>query len=295
MGHVSRDHIAAPIVETFSCEEFTLGDGLLTFQYCLSKPGVCSPGLTTRHCLVIPLQSAPIRARITRNNKDTNLTLNYGDIALAPAGEEVSWQWFDQAHVVLIWIDPEGFRHFIEQDLRLILDENGLENEVVVNDLDLVDAAARMRDATTDNGLGAQILFEAMARVFLVVLVRNYGHTVKTHDDRTHLTMSHFAQIVDYIEARIGDHISPSDLAAQVGMSETAFGRRFKARLGKTPMQLVTEIRIRTATQLILQGELSLGQIAIRCGFSDQSHLSRKFKKAHGITPRAYRQRHYLD
>lgn len=292
MGLIRRNFEPDPIVETGSTAEFSSGDGLLTFQYCVAEPGVCARGVTTRHCMVIPQQPDPIRAAISRDGDQRRFTMRPGDIALAPASTDVVWQWYDPARVVLIWIDPDVFQTFIEQDMRLILGGNSLDGEIIVHDPELASAAAQMLSAVSEDGLGTQVLFESLARIFLVILVRHYGQPVETEHTTHGLTLTQYTRLVDHIEARLDQKLSPADLAGALGLSETVFARRFKAHLGKTPMQFVTECRIKAATDLVTRTDLTFGQIALRCGFADQAHLSRTFKKAHGQTPRAFRKSH---
>lgn len=290
MGHVTPDQFNGSNVPRFSSGERVLGNGLLSLEYCVSGPSHCGPRVEERHCLVVPVQADPIRSTIIRNRVVQDLTLRWGDIALAPAGTEVTWQWHDPAKVVLIWISPDGFQRFIEQDMRLILHGNSLENEIVVNDPDLTLAACRMRDAILSQDVGTDIVFEAQARVFLVILVRHYGLAVDQSDTHA-IGQQHFDQITGYLDANLDQKVVLSDLARLVGMSDAVFSRRFKEKLGKTPMRFVSEYRLGAAARLMMRSELNFGQIALRCGFSDQAHLTRTFRKIHAMTPRQYRSR----
>jgi AraC family transcriptional regulator len=60
----------------------------------------------------------------------------------------------------------------------------------------------------------------------------------------------------------------------------------FKQSLGITPHQYVIRQRVERARQLIQQGELGLADIALKCGFANQGHLNRHFKRLTGVTPK---------
>ncbi|MBC6416125.1 MAG: helix-turn-helix transcriptional regulator [Bdellovibrionales bacterium] len=78
-------------------------------------------------------------------------------------------------------------------------------------------------------------------------------------------------------------------MASVVAMSPYHFSRLFKESIGKTPMQFVQEHRIDEAKVLLKNLNLPIIDIANRCGFSDQSHFSKVFKKVSGMSPKSFR------
>lgn len=98
------------------------------------------------------------------------------------------------------------------------------------------------------------------------------------------------------IEEFVGKHlertIAINDLAAIAALSPGHFGRAFKASWGETPHAYVTRRRLEKAQRMMLSTGEELCQIAIACGFADQAHLTRLFRKAYGRTPRAWQRLH---
>lgn len=78
------------------------------------------------------------------------------------------------------------------------------------------------------------------------------------------------------------------DVAAACRMSRSHFIRSFKATTGRTPHRWLLEQRVEQAKRL-LRGPLPIADIALDCGFSDQSHLSRVFKSFTGVPPGLWR------
>lgn len=78
--------------------------------------------------------------------------------------------------------------------------------------------------------------------------------------------------------------LSISDLAAEAGVSETQVIRSFTAAIGVAPHAYGVALRIERAKNLIRSGQ-GLAEVADRTGFSDQSHLSRHFKRITSLTP----------
>src|SRR5690606_10005732 len=93
------------------------------------------------------------------------------------------------------------------------------------------------------------------------------------------------------IHAHLDQNISLAELAAVAHMSEFHFARLFKHTTGLPPYQFVIHQRVERAKRLIATGRLSLAQIAIDVGFSDQSQLHRHFKRLVGVTPKRFSSR----
>jgi AraC family transcriptional regulator len=81
-----------------------------------------------------------------------------------------------------------------------------------------------------------------------------------------------------------------TQLAAVVGLNPYHFARQFKAATGLPPHQYVIARRVERAMQLLQAGTgLSLAEVALHAGFSDQSQLSHHFKRLVGVTPGRFR------
>lgn len=85
--------------------------------------------------------------------------------------------------------------------------------------------------------------------------------------------------------------VSLAKLAECAGLSPFHFLRVFEKEVGLTPHAYLTQLRVRRA-----QRKLSLGapssQVALECGFCDQSHMVRSFRRVTGVTPGQYQSAH---
>jgi AraC family transcriptional regulator len=92
----------------------------------------------------------------------------------------------------------------------------------------------------------------------------------------------------DLVRARFTESLTLDDIARSVGVHPVHLARQFRNTFGCTVGEFVRRTRIDfVCTQLPTKAPLS--DIALRAGFSDQSHLTRVFKRATGLTPRQYR------
>ncbi|MEB3753997.1 AraC family transcriptional regulator [Acinetobacter sp. MD2(2019)] len=93
--------------------------------------------------------------------------------------------------------------------------------------------------------------------------------------------------IKDLLSASPEKNYSLTELSNLVGLSSWHFLRQFKRYVGLPPHGWLVQARLHKAKQL-LKSEYSISSVALACGFSDQSHFSRHFKKAMGVTPAQY-------
>lgn len=92
----------------------------------------------------------------------------------------------------------------------------------------------------------------------------------------------------DILEARCTESLSITELAAECGLSPSHFTRAFRRSTGMQPHRFLSGLRIERAKAYLLAGELPLAEIALACGFSDQSYFTRVFTRAVGISPGAW-------
>lgn len=94
---------------------------------------------------------------------------------------------------------------------------------------------------------------------------------------------------IDYIEENYQcPDISNDFLAELCNISEIYLRKLFKKHYNTTPHQFITDIRIRKAEQLLSEGKLKIYAVSEKCGFANQYHFSRMFKKKIGLTPSEY-------
>lgn len=89
---------------------------------------------------------------------------------------------------------------------------------------------------------------------------------------------------VAHLRERWDRPVRLEELAAVSGLSRFELVRRFRAQVGLPPHAFQTDLRVREARRLLTDGTPA-AEVAFRCGFADQSHLTRVFKTAVGVPP----------
>jgi AraC family transcriptional regulator len=108
------------------------------------------------------------------------------------------------------------------------------------------------------------------------------------------LTPLQLRRVRDSIETRLDQDISLAQLANDCGLSTSHFARAFARSTGIPPHRWLTRRRVERAKEL-MHTDATLAEIALMCGFSDQSHLTRVFAQVAGVTPGRWRgSRHSL-
>lgn len=95
--------------------------------------------------------------------------------------------------------------------------------------------------------------------------------------------------IVERLEADFSERVSTSELAEDAGVHPVHLASVFRKFHGETIGEHVQRRRVRHASKLLGLPEMPLADIAYACGFSDQSHFTRIFKRCVGMTPGAFR------
>jgi AraC-like DNA-binding protein len=93
----------------------------------------------------------------------------------------------------------------------------------------------------------------------------------------------------ELMAANLNGDISLNRLAADCGLSARHFARAFRQSAGVSPHRWIMKHRIERARKLLSDKGLSLTDVALACGFADQSHFTRAFTTSVGISPGAWR------
>lgn len=119
-----------------------------------------------------------------------------------------------------------------------------------------------------------------------------YGQIVRTYADGWAPTRSagglapwQSRRACDLMASDLRGGLTLADIAQACGVSVSHFLRAFRRTMGVPPHKWLMNERVRRAKELLRWSKLSLSEVALACGFTDQSHLTRVFRGAVGQTP----------
>jgi AraC-like DNA-binding protein len=96
-----------------------------------------------------------------------------------------------------------------------------------------------------------------------------------------------------YVRGNLDRPLKAGDLAEQLSLSAGHFNHAFKETFGESPHAYIVGLRLEMAQEMMLSTADPLSQIAYACGFADQSHFTKVFRRGVGQTPNGWR-RHNL-
>jgi AraC-like DNA-binding protein len=103
-----------------------------------------------------------------------------------------------------------------------------------------------------------------------------------------------FGPVLAHLRDHYHEPITNRQLARLAHLSVRAFERKFRGSFHLTPQRYLRKLRLRMASRALVYTNQPLAEVALRCGFVDQSHFSREFRRHFGRTPRDYRAHYSL-
>ena len=156
--------------------------------------------------------------------------------------------------------------------------------------LDDADAAALLLSAHRAAESGDALAASSLTRLLLAHLLRRYARAGGTAAAGTAPPAAGALTVLrarDLLATRLTDPPTLEDLAAELGAAPFPLLRAFKRRYGLPPHSWLTQYRVDRA-RVLLDGGEPPAAVAAAVGFVDQAHLSRHFRRVHGVPPGAY-------
>jgi AraC family transcriptional regulator len=210
-----------------------------------------------------------------------------GHCRILTHGESHPTRWLQTYNEVSLVIDPRFVANVVEDGLAAgqieFVSQHSLADSVLV-----YYARKFLEELTAETPNGA--MYAETATIGLVLhLLANYGVAKpKLPSPRGKLNAFQLRSVVDFVDAQLGADVSLIALAQQAHVSPFHFARLFRRTLGVPPHQFVLRLRVQRARRLMKTRTLSLAAIAVECGFHDQPHLTKAFRRVLGTTPAAH-------
>jgi AraC family transcriptional regulator len=273
-------------------------DNGLTIHYRHDLPGELSmPNGFSHHMLTFFLSKNEQQITHLDEFGKYHGQMNPGDFYLYPAGISGHTTWGSEDKTLHIVMEPR-FLNKVAADSECIGSGN-LELLPVLKESDrtlnnLVQLLLTcLNTSLNSNALGEKLYLESLSSLLGIHLLRQYCNSpLKIRQATTGLAPYKLKAILDYIRAHLSEELSLDTLSAQINLSRCHFAAQFKQSTGVPPHRYVSQQRIEKAKQLLRLSKeshsLPIADIALACGFANQSHLTTTFKKHSGTTPKAY-------
>ncbi|MDQ0322597.1 AraC-like DNA-binding protein [Pararhizobium capsulatum DSM 1112] len=196
---------------------------------------------------------------------------------------------------LLLEISPKALTRIAEEaDLGSVNgfsgEINGLSGMTGSKDPVLANLARALIPAFERPEEASALFIDQMATAIGTYLVHQYGGKHPALGARSRkLSRSHESLAKNILLENLDGNISISEVAGACRLSRGYFIKAFRETTGQTPYQWLLNERIRRACEMLQQPEMPLAEVAIACGFADQSHFTRVFANIIGATPGNWR------
>ncbi|MEV0341834.1 AraC family transcriptional regulator [Nocardia sp. NPDC050713] len=265
------------------------GDGVTVRGFRYGEHDVVLPPV--RDYLVVAYQQGTANMRRRFDGRWSHETLGRGDVTLLTRAAESRWTWREEIDVVHVHLTQDLMRSVCRQMYEREIEEVSLRDELRADDPVVFRAAMMLAAETAHAEAGSELVVESLGCQLAVHLLRRHTELKFREVYPQHGMQDRLLWLVsEYVDAHLRESISLQDLAGVVNLSRYHFARRFREATGQTPHEFVTRRRVERAQRLLARSRwMTLSEIAGACGFSDQSHMTRVFRKRLAVTPGQFR------
>lgn len=248
-----------------------------------------APDPTSDYDVVVHLRGrTSLRCRI--GGRWRQETLGPGDVSLLTRDAQPRWARPDDVEVVRVPLSRAALARTGREMFGDEVAEVELRDVIRTEDPAIHRTAALIGDETALGATGSRLMIEALSSQIAVHVLRRHARVrLREPGGADALTFAQERRVREHVHQHLDASLTLEELAAVAGMSRFRFARRFRSSTGTTPHEYVLRARVGRACVLLERTGTPLFEVAARCGFADQSHLTREFRKRTGTTPGRYR------
>jgi AraC-like DNA-binding protein len=159
-----------------------------------------------------------------------------------------------------------------------------LNNSADLRSNNLISLMTRLNDEIVNRDNVSALAIEALLLETAVEIYRQEKRIVSKDKSPRWL-----GDVKDYINTRLTSNLTISEIAVAANVHPVHLARVFRQNYGCTIADYIRQLRVEFACNRLSASNEPLADIALSCGFSDQSHFSKAFKKIMNLTPNKYR------
>lgn len=217
--------------------------------------------------------------------------VHQGKISILTREHASEWGWSAPIHVRHVYLTHDTLTKVATEVFDRNVRDIEMFDVVSIDDAAISSLVATLSSELYTGGLGGTLYVDALRNQLCIQLLRRYARVVTNDRENCYGKLSPTQQrlLNEFIETNIGQNISLDQMASLLKQSVHSFIRKFQTTFSTTPHAYVVTQRIILSKSLLRKSSLPLKVVAVNCGFSDQSHMTRVFRKELNITPAEYR------
>jgi AraC family transcriptional regulator len=271
----------APLVASYH----TGWKGLIFTHYC-HPPHKTVEHCLLQHSLVITDPKSCFQVERRLDGKFKHYAQGKGRVDIIPAFLNHWTHWNQEVEFSVIAICPTLLN---QTNQELMQREVELIPQFSIDDPVIQQLALALKTEIQTGCMSGRLYGESLGTALAARLLQNYAVSKPALEFKASgLSQSQLGRVIDYMQANLAQNLSILNLATLTSMSESHFSRSFKQSVGIAPYQYLMQQRVKRAKQLLKQQVVPISEVALNCGFANQTHLTKVFRQITGMTPKAY-------
>jgi len=269
--------------------ENTLKNRLSMRNYRFDKTEVYIPEM--RDYMLVRWESPPENLGFFHSGKWADQDARTDSVTILARGEPSRWFWTNDIQVSHVYVSESAIKKVANDLFEKDVDSLNIDHRAVSQDATLAELMKSYERECLGESLGGQLYADTIETQICIHMIREYSQCKlrEIQIDRS-MPVSKQKTIEEYIAENLDQCISIDDLAEISGFSNSYFTRLFRNAFGMPPHAYILQRRLEMAKAMLESPmDIPIKVIALECGFSDQSHLTRLFKNKFSTTPNRYR------
>jgi AraC family transcriptional regulator len=245
------------------------------------------------YCIVVNLGN-PFFINVYTGKRRFEGQVRSGEMAIIPAGS--FWtcrsERSDFPAMLLLYLRPL-FVRAAAAELNFSRAGIGLTPQIGFEDKHICHIAKSLLHELNESNVVGRFYADSLAAGLAIQLVRRYSSLKDVPVGHGGMAPHKLRRAIALIDHHLSDEeegrVALRAVARDVSMSYFHFSRAFKQSMGMTATSYIAERRIERAKKMLAETELPISEIALRSGFSSQSHFTTAFRRLARATPKAFR------
>lgn len=220
--------------------------------------------LTSGTLIFLPMNTLH-QTNYPNTSNHTRLYIEFTDNYIADLADEFGKTWLDDNLFNKLMFIPDSMRPFIDSILENIIDER------------------KKRDNFSQHII--KIYFQEL----IIQILRFHREIFGASQGSVKIADEAIQRATNYIANHYTQNISLDDVSGMLHLNSSYFSKKFKAVNGTGFKEYLSNTRINHSEKLLLETDMSITDIAFKCGYNNSNYYGDAFKKKNGVSPTYFR------
>jgi AraC family transcriptional regulator len=232
----------------------------------------------------------PARMACRRDGRRFIGTAVHGDIDVIPAHTASRWEMHDENDTAVLLALRPSLLQAVATEFELEPARMEIRNRFQARDAELEKLSWAIKREAEMGCHSGRLYLDGLALAVASRLVSTHSSAAGPRLHKESGLVGHqLKRVLSYIEEHLAEDLSLERIASVASVGQSHLKTLFRNSVGKPVHQYVVQRRVERAQMLLLQGHLSMAEVAQRSGFAHQSHMARHMRRALGVQPRVMR------